>query len=214
MYLPEHFKQTDIEALHGLIQHHPFALWVTSIEGQFCANPIPFWLDPQRGKWGTLCGHVSRANPIWRHCLQPLPSLVIFQGANAYVTPSYYLSKAQHGKVVPTWNYAAVHAHGNASAVEDADWLLQQVNAITAQQENNMAQPWSVSDLPSDYLDKVLQAIVGIEIPIEQLTGKWKFSQNRNLEDKLGVVVGLRETGHPDAIAVAEIMERHANQQN
>jgi len=215
MYLPEHFRESDIESLLDFIEHHGFATWVLSLDNQIYADHLPLYLNRQDGVYGTLQGHVSRANSMWAHCSQGVDSLAVFQGANAYISPSYYPSKHQHGKVVPTWNYAVVHAQGKARAVEDRDWLIQHLTRITAQHEKHQAQPWQLSDAPEDFLSQLLDAIVGIELPIEKLTGKWKMSQNRPRADKLGAAQGLRaQAGEDNYLAVANIIERYVEQQD
>ena len=191
MYLPKAFEETDTQVSHDLIRAHPFATLVTSRDGELVADHLPFMLDPSRGEFGTLVAHVARANPVWQSLAQSNRSLVIFQGAHAYVSPSWYPSKHVHGKAVPTWNYAVVHAHGAARAIEDAPWLHDLVSRLTNVHEAIHKVPWQVSDAPADYIDGMLKAIVGIEIPIRQLVGKWKVSQNRPEPDKLGVVAGL-----------------------
>jgi transcriptional regulator len=206
MYLPQQFEEKDLAVLQRLIRAHPLAAWVTAAADGLQANHLPFLLDPARGEFGTLCGHVARANPVWRTFSGSLPSVVIFQGAEAYITPSWYPGKQAHGKAVPTWNYAVVHAHGLPRAIEDRAWLLRHVSALTAQQEAARTQPWQVSDAPPDYIERMLEAIVGIEIPIARLQGKWKISQNRSEADRLGVVAGLLERGDTQAAAMAGLV--------
>lgn len=207
MYTPKHFEETDLGVLHALIDSHPLGAWVTQAHGGLVANHIPFLLHPARGALGTLVGHVARANPVWQACSRTVPSLVIFQGPEAYITPSWYPSKAKHGRVVPTWNYAVVHAHGLPAAIEDRDWLLAHVGELTRRHEAKQAEPWSVSDAPGDYLEKMVASIVGIEIPISRIEGKWKAGQNRNPEDRLGAAAGLRRLGEANPSAIAALME-------
>jgi transcriptional regulator len=188
MYLPKQHEVTDLRRLHDLIQAHPFATWVTLDEGRLVANHLPFLLETS-GERGTLIGHVARANPVWRST--GTPSLVIFQGAQGYITPSWYPAKAEHGRVVPTWNYTVVHARGVARPIEDRGWLRRHVSRLVDVHEAAEATPWKVSDAPGDYIDAMLKAIVGIEIPIDGLVGTWKVSQNRSLADRRGVSRGL-----------------------
>jgi transcriptional regulator len=202
MYLPAHFEETRPEVLHALMQAHPLATWISQRDGELVVDHVPFLFDASRGAHGTLIGHVARANPVWR---QPSPSVLVFQGPQAYVSPSWYPSKREHGKVVPTWNYAVVHAHGLPRAIEDAAGVLQIVSRLTATHEARQAQPWQVADAPADYIDKLLGAIVGIEIPVERLVGKWKVSQNRSAADRHGVAAGLLAAASPQA-AMAELV--------
>ena len=202
MYLPAHFQPPEPAALQALMAAHPLGAWVLHGEDGLVANHLPFWFDATRGPHGTLCAHVARANPVWRALAEDgSPSLVMFQGAEGYVTPSWYPSKQQHGKVVPTWNYAVVHAHGRARAIDDPSWLRALVGRLTDTHEAPRAAPWGVDDAPADYLQQMLGAIVGIEIAVERLVGKWKMSQNRSEADRRGVVNGL--AGQDDAAAAA-----------
>ena len=226
MYLPKHFEETDVGVLHALMAAHPLSTWVTMNGGELVANHIPCMLDPARGEFGTLICHVARANPVWRNLeTAPADSLVIFQGAEHYISPSFYPSKHEHGKVVPTWNYAVVHAHGLPRAVQDAAGVLNIVNRLTAIHEaekvgrenraggpglsGQRAVPWQVSDAPADYIEQMLRAIVGIEIPITRLVGKWKISQNQPAANRQGVVSGLNALGHPEAVAMAALVASH-----
>lgn len=206
MYLPKHFEETDLGTLHTLIEAHPLATWViggADADTVPTVNHIPFMLDRSRGTMGTLIGHVARANPVWR---QPGRSVLVFQGPHAYISPGWYASKQEHGKVVPTWNYAVVHAHGQARAIEQPDELLALVSRLTDTHEARQAAPWKVGDAPADYIDQMLKAIVGIELPIEQLVGKWKVSQNRPAADRAGVQAGLTASGDAEAAAMASLV--------
>lgn len=203
MYLPAHFEETRPAVLHALVQAHPLATWVVRDGDELIVNHVPFLLDAARGPHGTLVGHVARANPVWR---QLGPSVVVFQGPQAYVSPNWYPSKHAHGKAVPTWNYAVVHAHGTPRAIESRDALLAIVTRLTAAHEAASARPWAVSDAPADYIEKMLEAIVGIEMPVQRLIGKWKVTQNRGLPDRQGVAAGLRERGGDEALAMAELV--------
>lgn len=211
MYIPKHHEELDVSVLHSLIQSHPLATWVTQSEGELLANHIPFLLDPTRGELGTLVGHVARANPVWQSFSTTVNSVLIFQGAEAYITPSWYPSKHAHGKAVPTWNYAVVHAHGMPRVIEDHTWLLQHLNQLTDTHEAEQALPWKVSDAPQDFTDRLLQAIVGIDIPIATLVGKWKVSQNRPESDKLGVVAGLLARGDAQSQKMATLVNQHVS---
>lgn len=200
MYLPSHFVEARPEVLHGCIGAHPFGLLVTQDgAGAIEANGLPFIhdADPAGGP-GVLRGHVARANPVWSTARGELESLVVFQGPHGYVSPAWYPSKAEHGKVVPTWNYLMVQGRGRLRAIEDTAWLRAFVTRLTDRHEQGRAQPWAVADAPADYLDAMLRAIVGVEIVLTSLTGKWKVSQNRSTADRLGVaneLAALCESG-------------------
>jgi transcriptional regulator len=191
MYLSKHFEQNDQATLHNLVRAHPLGAWVVYSDGELVANHIPFLLDATRGEHGTLLAHVARANPIWRSIGSGADSLVIFRGPDAYISPSWYPSKRDDGKVVPTWNYAVVHAHGRAQAIHDREWLHQLVTRLTDTHESGRQEPWKVTDAPREYVDRMLEAIVGIEIPLEKMTGKWKVSQNHTPANRQGVAAGL-----------------------
>jgi transcriptional regulator len=195
MYVPRHFEESRIEVLHALIRRHPLGALVASTEQGLDACHVPFELDAERGAQGTLRCHLAKANPMWKQLGAGAPVMVMFQGADAYISPSWYASKEEHGKVVPTWNYVVVHAHGTATITHDAAWLRTLVEDLTQRHEAGRADPWQVSDAPGEYIDKMLAAIVGVEIPIERLTGAWKLSQNRSAADRQGAIEGLREYG-------------------
>jgi transcriptional regulator len=205
MYLPNHFAQHDVAALHTLIQQHPLATLVTVGPDGPTADHIPLELDASAGPHGTLRGHVARANPLWQ-AAAGTAVLAVFHGPQAYVTPSWYPSKAATHKVVPTWNYAVVHAQGVLRAVEDAPWLQALVSRLTGHQEATRALPWAVGDAPEDFVQSLLRVIVGIEIPLTALVGKWKVSQNRSEADRLGVAQGLAEQGSSGAHAMAALV--------
>lgn len=190
MYLPPHFEQHDPAALHALMRGHPLATLVSHGDGGLTADHVPLEFDATGGEQGTLFGHVARANPLWR-VAAGAPVLAVFTGPQAYVSPSWYPSKAATHKVVPTWNYAVVHAHGVLEAVEDAPWLRALVGRLTDHHEAPRPAPWAVDDAPADYVQQMLRAIVGIRIPVARLIGKWKVSQNRSEADRLGVAKGL-----------------------
>ena len=208
MYLPAHFAESRPEILHGFVRGHPLVLLVTQNgDGGVDANDIPFVLDAtdsaDSAGPGVLRGHVARANPVWRTARADVESLVVFQGPQGYVSPAWYPSTAEHGKVVPTWNYIVVQARGTLRAIEDRDWLHAFVSRLTDRHEKELSAPWAVTDAPADYIDQMLGAIVGIEIVLRTLVGKWKVSQNRPAADVEGVAAGLvRERGDP-ALAAA-----------
>ena len=211
MYLPALFHETRLPVLHELIRAHPFAMLVTLDDTGLVANHIPMEIDAAAGPLGTLRGHVARANPVWRSHRPEVEAMAVFQGLHGYITPSYYATKAQTGKVVPTWNYATVHAHGPLRVIEDAAWLRRFVEELTARYEQARTQgttdvPWQVDDAPAAFIETQLKAIVGIELPIARVEGKWKMSQNRTAEDRAGVVEGLRRSDDPLQRAMAEIV--------
>ena len=207
MYLPSHFEESRTEVLHDAIRAHPLGTLVTlDGAGALQANPLPFLIEPGVSARGVLRGHVARANPLWRETRGDVDSLVVFQGAQSYVSPGWYPSKAEHGKVVPTWNYVVVQARGRLRAIDDAAWVRALVTRLTARFEAAMRKPWSVNDAPADYLEQMLRAIVGIEIEIASLVGKWKVSQNRSAADRAGVVAGLSALDD-DAAAAAMAAE-------
>jgi transcriptional regulator len=207
MYQPSHFREERHEVLRGLIADHPLGALVTMTPGGLEGNHVPFLHDPDPAPLGTLRAHVARANPVWREFDAGVEALVIFQGPQTYVTPSWYPKKQQTGKVVPTWNYLVVHACGRLRAVDDREWLRAFVTRLTDRFEAGRAAPWRVTDAPADYIDASLKAIVGIEIALTRLHGKWKVSQNQLPADRAGVVRGLRGTGNPDAARVARWVE-------
>jgi transcriptional regulator len=209
MYIPKYHEESDVLVLQKLIQAHPLGTWATQGDGELIVNHVPFLLDSSRGEFGTLVGHVARENDVWKSFSKSVPSVVVFQGAESYITPSWYPSKHAHGKAVPTWNYVVVHAHGLPNIVQDKTWLLNHLNQLTDRQEANQALPWKVSDAPPDFIDQMIRRIVGIEIPIGKLLGKWKVSQNRPEPDRLGVVAGLLSKNDPQSKEMATLVNEH-----
>ena len=205
MYEVAAFRETRVEVMHALIHAHPLAALVLQSRDGLAANHIPLLIDPQPTPNGTLLGHVARGNPLWLEAGAEV--LAIFQGPQGYVTPAWYPSKQEHGKVVPTWNYAMVHAHGTLVVHDDAQWLHAFVTRLTDSQESLRAQPWAVSDAPADYIATMVKGIVGIEIPIRKFEGKWKMSQNRLPQDKAGVVAGLEAAGNNASAAMLKMMK-------
>jgi transcriptional regulator len=208
VYVPKYHAQSGVVDAQALIEAYPLGAWVAPSNEGLVANHIPFLLDRSRGRFGTLLGHVSRANPAWTQLLASERSVVMFQGPQSYITPGWYPSKQEHGKVVPTWNYAVAHAHGVARAIDDEAWLREMLVRLTAAHEFSRQLPWKMTDAPADFIDKLLRAVVGIEIPIERLVGKLKASQDEALQDRLGTVVGLAAEGTENAMAMASIVER------
>lgn len=210
MYIPQQFEETRIEVLHHLMKSHPLAAWVTLADTGLVVNHVPFQIDESDGQFGTLRAHLPRANPVWGQLSSTVEAVAIFQGPESYVSPSWYPSKQVNGKVVPTWNYAVVHAHGQPRLIEDADWLLNHLEALTDEHEASQARPWKVADAPKDFTDRLLAALVGIEIPISRMEGKWKVSQNRLPADRLGVIAGLESRDDDRSRAMAELVRQHA----
>ncbi len=196
MYLPKHFEQTDRTALVTLMREWPLATLVIATPEGPTADVIPLEYVAEAGEHGTLRGHVARANPLWRHA--GTKALAVFTGPEAYVSPGWYPSKREHGKVVPTWNYTMVQASGPLVVVDDAPWVHALVSGLTDHHEAKQAAPWAVRDAPDDYVQQMLKAIVGFEIPLTSLVGKWKVSQNRSAADRAGVAQGM-----PDAAMAA-----------
>lgn len=209
MYVPPHFEETRLDVLHGLIRAHPFGTLVTLAANGLEANHIPFEIRGGPGPFGTLRGHVARANPVWRDGARGVEALVIFQGPSAYVSPSWYPTKQATGQVVPTWNYAIVHAYGSPRFIEDRDWLRGFVEELTDRYEAGRKHPWKITDAPADYIEKLLGAIVGIELPIARLMGKWKLGQNRAAVDQEGVRTGLQQDAGASASAMAELLREY-----
>jgi transcriptional regulator len=206
MYVNPRHELADHGSLLALMASRPLGAWVCQGRDGLIANHVPFLLDRSRGPLGTLIAHVARANPVWRELGAAAPSVVMFQGPQAYITPGWYPSKAAHGKVVPTWNYVVAHAHGMARAIEDRDGLLDMLNRLTDVHEARRAVPWRVGDAPSSFIDQLLRAIVGIEIPVDRLEGKLKASQDEALQDRLGTVRGLHGETSAEAGSMADLV--------
>lgn len=187
--------------MHGLIRDRPLATLVATTSSGLGANHIPLHLVPEPAPFGTLRGHVARSNPLWRDLEAGADVLAIFQGPDAYITPSWYATKAETGRVVPTWNYAVVHAHGTFRAIDDAGWIRAQLEAMTAHNENKFPEQWAVSDAPREFTEKLIEAVVGIEIVIARLSGKWKISQNQSPQNQAGVIEGLSKAAETQEMA-------------
>jgi transcriptional regulator len=205
MYQPPHFREDRLEVQHELICRHPLGALVSAGAGGLLANHVPMILDPQASPLGTLRCHLARANPQWRDLAAGAEALVIFQGPQAYVTPSWYETKRETHKVVPTWNYAVVHAWGVPRVIEDAAWLADQIGALTRAHEAARPDPWAVTDAPETFVAAQIRGIVGVEIPIRRIEGKWKVSQNRPAADRAGVALGVR----PEEPAMAALVEAY-----
>ena len=210
MYLPSEFKEDRVPVLHEAMRAIAFGTLVTLGQNGMVASHIPLLLDEAPAPFGTLTGHLARANPQGHAAAPETEALAIFLGPQAYVTPSWYPSKAETGRVVPTWNYVAIHAYGRLRFIDDAAWKRAHVTRLTASQEGKRATPWAVSDAPADYLAGMLKGIIGFELPIARLQGKWKMSQNRKAEDRRGVIAGLGAEDGAGAAEVAAIMAARA----
>lgn len=207
MYLPKLFEENDPQRLREFIRRHPLATLVSQDANGLCADHIPMLAEADADGTALLRGHVARANPLWRHLGAGVPALAIFQDAGGYITPSWYATKAESGKVVPTWNYVAVHVEGIGRAVDDPEWLRAFLTRLTATNESSRPEPWKLTDAPEDYIASQLRAIVGIEVRATRLAGKWKVSQNRTARDIDGVIAGLRSRGDADALRMAADVE-------
>ncbi|MGN6490050.1 MAG: FMN-binding negative transcriptional regulator [Devosia sp.] len=207
MYQPPAFRETDLPTQQAFIAGHPLGLLISTGPGGVLANPIPFVLYPGEGPLGTLRAHLARTNPQWQALAAAPEALVVFQGAEHYITPSWYPQKAVDGKVVPTWNYAMVQARGPARIIEDAAWLLANVAALTDQQEGRRPEPWAVADAPESFIAGQLKGIVGVEIAIADMAGKFKASQNRSEADRAGVAAGLLAESGPHAAAMRALVK-------
>jgi transcriptional regulator len=208
MYQPPHFRQNDTEALFAFIQQNPLGLLITSGTGGLLANPLPFFLrrGTAEGEPDCLLVHLARANPQWKAIEAGDAVLVSFMGADHYITPGWYATKQETGKVVPTWNYQIVQVRGKATVHQDASWLMQQVSALTDQQEENLPRPWAVKDAPENFVQTQMRGIVGISLEITAIEGKLKASQNRNEADYTGVIHGLEAEGTETAKTMADLV--------
>jgi len=214
MYLPPHFEESRVEVLHDLVRAYPLATIVTLSTDGLNANHIPLQLSQGPGEFGTLRGHVARCNPLLRDLARSAETLAVFHGPQRYVSPSWYPTKHEHGRAVPTWNYAVVHAYGSLRAVDDPAWLRSLLASLTGEQEAPFAAPWSVSDAPPEFIDQTMGAIVGIEMVVTKLIGKWKVSQNQPAQNQIGVATGLRELGAVSGAPEMAALVEKASQKN
>lgn len=209
MYQPPHFREERLEIQHALIRAHPLGLLISSGEDGLLANPVPFLLDAAAAPKGVLRAHLARANRQWQALAAGQPALVVFQGVDTYITPSWYETKKETGKVVPTWNYAIVQVRGPVRVVEDREWLRRQITALTAEHESSRSELWAVTDAPEDFVEAQLKGIIGIEMTIETIEGKWKVSQNRPLADRIGVTAGLAAEADPRAAEMERLVRAY-----
>lgn len=195
MYVPNHFDESRTESLHGLIADHPLGVLITHGPDGLDANHLPFELDPGEGSHGVLRAHVARNNPLWQGVADGQEVLVVFRAEQAYISPNGYPSKHETHRQVPTWNYRVVHAHGRIAVRDDERYVRGVVARLTRQHEATQATPWKMGDAPQDYIDTMLKAVVGIEIEITRLVGKFKLSQNREVRDRVGAAQALIREG-------------------
>lgn len=210
MYVPSHFEEQRPQELRRLMQEYPLGTLVTLGAEGLNANHIPFEFDAEAGPCGTLRAHVARANPVWKDGSNEVEALVIFQGAQRYISPSWYPTKKEDGRAVPTYNYMTVHAYGRMRAIDDPAWLHAQLERLSERHEAGMAQPWKLAEAPADYINKMVRAILGIEIPLSRAIGKWKVSQNQPEVNRLGIEQALRDIGDDNAVAMAQEISRRA----
>lgn len=205
MYQPDHFRVDDLQRMHALMRARPFAALVSAGSAGLYATHLPTVLKDD-GPYGLIECHLARGNPHWKDLAGVGEALMIFQGPQGYITPNWYSSKAEHGKVVPTWNYAVVHAYGRPEVMQDKEWLHRHVSELTAQQESSESRPWATSDAPASFIEAMLRGIVGFRFAITRLEGKWKMNQNREQKDREGVVAGLGRRAEGDDLEIAEIV--------
>lgn len=206
MFIPPYFSQNDPSALQQLMQDNPLATLVVQTDAGLSAHHLPLFVEVNDDQSLTLQGHVANANDVWKEDAGD-SVLAIFQGAQSYISPNWYPSKKEHGKAVPTWNYIAVHAKGEICFIHDDDWKRQFLERLTNQQEASQSSPWSVSDAPEAYTQAMLKAIVGFEIKVGQLEGKWKLSQNQPPKNKQGIQQALEDAGQADASLLSGLKE-------
>lgn len=210
MYQPPHFVEKRVDVLHELVRAHPLGLLISNGPEGPVANPVPFLLDTDVGPHGRLRAHLARANPQWKLLADAPSALVVFQGVDTYITPSWYETKRETQKVVPTWNYAIVQIRGQVRVVEDPSWLAGQIAELTERHESERAAPWRVTDAPPAFIQAQIKGIVGIELDIEHIEGKWKVSQNRPAPDRAGVATGLEgEDGSAAAPEMARLVRAY-----
>lgn len=206
MYIPRAFEEKRLPVLHELIRSQPFCSLITMGASGLFASHIPMVLHGDQGSFGILHGHLSRANMQWRDFDPGVEALAIFSGAHHYISPSWYPEKSEHGKVVPTWNYAVVHAYGNLRTIENAEWLSAHLRELTDRQESATPAPWEITDAPADFIESLMKGIVGLELTITRLEGKWKVSQNRSERDRQGVIEGLEDLNSPESLAMKKLV--------
>jgi transcriptional regulator len=206
MYIPKHFAEPRVEVMHELMRLYPLAALVIATPTGLSANHIPLLLSAEPTPFGKLQGHVPRANPLWREYVSEFEALAVFQGPDAYITPNWYATKRETGKTVPTWNYAAVHAYGTLRVIDDSVWLRSLLEGLTTFHEAESHTPWSIADAPGEYIQQLITSLIGIEIVITKLEGKWKVSQNQPAHNQEGVSKGLRQRGQAQDKEMAKLV--------
>ena len=206
MFKQSLFNEENEDLIHELIETNSFGILVAIVDGELSADHLPFVFKPSAGDKGVLHAHIAKGNPLWKKQQPDQKVMAIFRGAHHYISPSWYASKAEHGKVVPTWNYAVVHAHGTLKIIEDPVWLINHINEQTNKNEAKYETPWKVSDAPEKYIEGQLKGIVGVEVEITHFEGKWKMSQNKNVTDKAGILKGLAKDGDENAHIMSGII--------
>jgi transcriptional regulator len=207
MYIPKANEEKRVPVMHELMTAHPLAALITMNASGLIASHVPLVLEDNGSQFGMLKGHLSRANTQWKDTTLAVHALAIFAGAQHYITPSWYPAKQEHSKVVPTWNYAVVHAYGPIQWIEEPDWLMNHLAALVDTHEAAFAKPWKMTDSSADYIQSQVKGIIGFEIPIHRLEGKWKVSQNRDRSDKQGVVKGLAALNTSESQAMSDLVE-------
>ena len=207
MYIPRHNEENRVPVMHALMASQPFATLVTMGGSGLFASHLPIVLDPDGSEFGTLNAHISRANTQWRDLVPSVDALAIFAGHHHYISPTWYPETREHGKEVPTWNYVVVHAYGPLKLIEDTHWLRKHVESLTNIHEAASPVPWNVSDAPADFIQSLLHGIVGLELPIRRMEGKWKVSQNRTESERQGVLEGLTRLDTPESRAMKALVE-------
>ena len=207
MYIPRHNEENRVPVMHALMASQPFATLVTMGGSGLFASHLPIVLDPDGSEFGTLNAHISRANTQWRDLVPSVDALAIFAGHHHYISPTWYPETREHGKEVPTWNYVVVHAYGPLKVIEDTHWLRKHVESLTKIHEAASPVPWNVSDAPADFIQSLLHGIVGLELPIRRMEGKWKVSQNRTESERQGVLEGLTRLDTPESRAMKALVE-------
>ena len=207
MYIPRHNEENRVPVMHALMASQPFATLVTLGGSGLFASHLPIVLDPDGSEFGTLNAHISRANTQWRDLVPSVDALAIFAGHHHYISPTWYPETREHGKEVPTWNYVVVHAYGPLKLIEDTHWLRKHVESLTKIHEAASPVPWNVGDAPADFIQSLLHGIVGLELPIRRMEGKWKVSQNRTESERQGVLEGLTRLDTPESRAMKALVE-------
>ncbi|WP_086929513.1 FMN-binding negative transcriptional regulator [Agarilytica rhodophyticola] len=209
MHIPKKFRQQDMDLLKGVIREYPFATLITHSEHGLNANHIPMLLSETSGGKDALHGHIARANPLWQEVPDQAEALVVFNGPHCYISPNHYPTKHETGKAVPTWNYIAVHVKGVISFVKEREWIHSMIDSLSREHERSEKQPWSVSDAPLDYIQKMLPAVVGIEISITSISGQWKLSQNQPEQNQTGVIKGLSAKESEQFQSMARLIQKY-----